>query len=318
MNEINIIRVSVTEPVSDAIRKTKEILFAPFDIVKWLTIGFCAWLAYLGEGGGFNGNFNFQSGEKTASDAERFINDVMANLPFVLVIGSIVLLVIVGLTVLFSWLKSRGKFMFVHCVALNVGEVKVPWGEYVKEAHSLFLFYLVLALLGFVCFIPFSVLILFMVIAIGNNGMAVPIAVMVIICTAFVMAIVGILFALVGKFTNDFVVPIMYLHGMTCMDGWREFKELLSMNKGRFALYILFHIVLSIAIGIIILSIVFMTCCCAGCFFAIPIVGTVLLLPIFVFKRSYSLYYLAQYGRDLNVFVPHDTEDTTALPELVQ
>ena len=94
------------------------------------------------------------------------------------------------------------------------------------------------------------------------------------------MIIVGILFGLVGKFTNDFVVPMMYLRGSKCMAGWSEFWKLLGTNKGRFALYILFHIALSLAIGMIIFVIVIVTCCCAGCLFAIPYIGTVLLLPV--------------------------------------
>jgi hypothetical protein len=52
------------------------------------------------------------------------------------------------------------------------------------------------------------------------------------------------------------------------------------------------------AIGVMILALVLVTCCCAGCLLAIPYLGTVLLLPVLVFKRSYSLYYLAQYGRE--------------------
>jgi hypothetical protein len=48
--------ISVIEPVSKAIEKTKEILFRPFDLKKWCVIGFCAWLATLGEGGGGGGN----------------------------------------------------------------------------------------------------------------------------------------------------------------------------------------------------------------------------------------------------------------------
>jgi len=34
----------------------------------------------------------------------------------------------------------------------------------------------------------------------------------------------------------------------------------------------------------------------------IPFLGTVLLLPVHVFKRSYSLYYLAQYGEEYDTF----------------
>jgi len=192
--------------------------------------------------------------------------------------------------------------MFLHCVSLNVAEVKVPWSKYATQANSLFLFYLVLSILGFVCFIPLIILIIFMAIKMAGNGMAVPVGVLTIICTIFVMIIVGILFALAGKFTNDFVVPIMYLRGSTCMNGWSEFWKMLCGNKGRFTLYILFHIVLSLGIGMIIFITVIVTCCCAGCLFAIPYLGTVLLLPILVFKRAYSLDYLAQYGRDYDVY----------------
>ena len=46
------------------------------------------------------------------------------------------------------------------------------------------------------------------------------------------------------------------------------------------------------------------TCCLACCFLLVPFVGTVVLLPILVFKRAYSLYYLAQYGPEYDVFPP--------------
>ena len=36
----------------------------------------------------------------------------------------------------------------------------------------------------------------------------------------------------------------------------------------------------------------------------LPYVGTVLLLPVLMFKRCYSLYFLAQFGRDYDVFPP--------------
>jgi hypothetical protein len=34
----------------------------------------------------------------------------------------------------------------------------------------------------------------------------------------------------------------------------------------------------------------------------IPFLGTVLLLPVHVFRRAYSLHYLAQYGEEYDVF----------------
>ena len=51
------IHVSVIDPIGPAFEKVKTILFRPFDLGKWFIIGFCAWLARLGEGG-FHFNFN--------------------------------------------------------------------------------------------------------------------------------------------------------------------------------------------------------------------------------------------------------------------
>jgi len=53
--------ISVTEPINLAMARVRRILFAPFDLGKWFTIGFCAWLAGLGERG-FRGNYSSSSG----------------------------------------------------------------------------------------------------------------------------------------------------------------------------------------------------------------------------------------------------------------
>jgi hypothetical protein len=33
------------------LERVKRVLFQPFDLGKWFIIGFCAWLAFLGDGG---------------------------------------------------------------------------------------------------------------------------------------------------------------------------------------------------------------------------------------------------------------------------
>src|SRR5436309_15078106 len=53
--------ISVVTPVSAALERVKQVLFRPFDLGKWFVIGFCAWLAHLGENGGGTG-FNWSSG----------------------------------------------------------------------------------------------------------------------------------------------------------------------------------------------------------------------------------------------------------------
>ena len=51
--------IPIVEPVTQAIHKTREILFDTFEMSKWLELGFCAFLMNLGSGGGSNFNFNF-------------------------------------------------------------------------------------------------------------------------------------------------------------------------------------------------------------------------------------------------------------------
>ena len=114
----------------------------------------------------------------------------------------------------------------------------------------------------------------------------------------------AIVFAIIKKFTADFVVPIMFLRGGKCRAAWKEFYGLLATHPGQFALYILFQIVLAMAIGVIVFGAIIITCCIACCLMALPYLGTVLLLPVLIFKRAYPLYYLAQYGPQYDVFPP--------------
>ena len=135
------------------------------------------------------------------------------------------------------------------------------------------------------------------------SGFPVP-SILGLVSIGLIAFIVMILFAVVGLFTTDFVVPIMYLHGVRCTQAWRMLLDLLSWNQGRFVLYILFQLVLKIAIGALVMGIGCMTCCIGFCILALPYIGSVAMLPILVFMRSYSAYYLSQYGPQFNVFPP--------------
>ena len=128
--------------------------------------------------------------------------------------------------------------------------------------------------------------------------------ILLVVVLGLIFIVLAIIFALINKFTEDFVVPILFLRGGKCLAAWKEFWGLLADNAGLFALYILFQIVLGMAIGIIVFGAIVITCCIAGCLMAIPYIGTVLLLPVLVFKRSYPLYFLRQFGQAYDVFPP--------------
>ena len=179
----------------------------------------------------------------------------------------------------------------------------MPWHNFRKVANSLMLFKLVTGLIAFFTIGLCAAAIGFIAVILHKNQAGFGVAgIFAIIIFAFITSIVGITFAVFFKFTNDFVIPIMYLDGCSCRQGWSKFLELLLSRKGAFALYILFQIVIAIAISMILMALVFGTCCCAGLIMMIPYIGTVLILPILVFKQAYVLYYLAQFGKSFDVF----------------
>jgi hypothetical protein len=302
-------RISVIDPINLAIERAMLILFRPFDIGKWFVIGFCAWLVSFGERGGPSFNFFYRQYQR-GFDADQVFHQVkefvLDNLQWIIptVIVGVVLLIVIWLVII--WLSSRGRFMFLHCVALNKAEVKVPWHKYRHQGNSLFLFRIVVDIISFVFFaLLIGVIAVIAVVAAGAHAhIGVPAVLALILVSLFIIVPVAIAFALFWKFTMDFVVPIMYLRGCTCTDAWRKFWKLLTSNKGRFTLYILFQIVIEIAIGVIVMTAFCATCCIACCICAIPYIGTVLMLPLLVFKRSYSLLYFRQFGPDFDVFTP--------------
>ena len=308
MERIEPRNISVIEPIGAAIEKTKEILFRPFDIGKWFAIGFCAFLATLGNGGVPGGGGGGRGSGGHPQDFQQEVNNIkdaiLDNLPVIISVAAFVVLLIVAISILFMWLKSRGQFMFLHCVVQNKGEVVAPWKRYVREGNSLFLFKLLLGLAGFLGSALFIVPLAVIGISFAKTGIAgFPMAnllwifLLVFCIIVWVMALAG-----VKLLTDDFVVPIMSLRRCTVTDGWKELWGLLMANKGPFTIYLLFLIVICLCIGTIIVLAVLATCCCAACFLAIPYIGTVVMLPIHVWRRAYSLFYLGQYGPDLNVF----------------
>jgi len=308
-------KVSVIDPISPAIDRVKLMLFSPFDLSRWFVIGFCAWLAYLGGGGGGGGGggprYNFlHKPQEQKAQIEEGINTakeyISINLYWFIPVVVIVLVLIIGIIILITWLNSRGRFMFLHCVAENKAEVKIPWHKFRNQSKSLFLFRILLGIISLIIVgVPVLgiVILIIMMVTGAVPGVFSILGIVILGLTIFALSIA--LF-LVKKFTFDFVVPIMFLQTAGCVAGWREFMTVLSANKLRLALYLLFQIVISIVIGAVI-GIGFCIGCCLCCvsfLLFIPYIGTVILLPLLVFKRAYSLYYLKQFGSQFDVFVP--------------
>ncbi len=121
------------------------------------------------------------------------------------------------------------------------------------------------------------------------------VAILALVVGGVLWTVLAIALLIASLLLQDFVVPIMYKRDLTVMAAVHIFtNELLKPNAGTFMLFYLMRLGLAIAMGFIAVLVTCATCCIA----ALPYLGTVILLPLPVFVRCYSLYMFEQFGRE--------------------
>lgn len=283
--------ITITGPIQPALDHTKRILFEPFSWGKWFILGFCAFLSQLGSGG-FNGNA--LRGSNWSQDGEM-AQWAMAHLPFVLLLGGLALVLVLGLIVLFQWLGGRGAFMFLDGVARNHPAVAEPWTRFRDRGNEVFRFRLLLILVSLVFFAAVAgagFLLLWPALRGGEtfHSVIVPAIVLGVLLLAGLVVLTA-----VSLLLKDFVVPIMYRRNLGLPDAWQVLhREILPGHGWIFVGFYLMTIVLWIPAAILAVLTICLTCCVA----LLPYLSSVVLLPISVFFRCYSLCFLEQFEGD--------------------
>ncbi len=300
--------VRYIEPLSRAVDRAVQICFRPFDLGKWFVLGFACWLARLMQGGGGGGSWSVPMpplGDREAEGAAS-VPEWLESIEPEMFIGGAVLFVVLGCVAVFLfvvlpvllWISSRGEFIFLDDVVHDKAEIKAPWTEYRTEGNSLFLWRL-----GFIGAVIVGALLALTpmglyVTRVGEEMPSIPM-VLLLLCPILLL-VVGAVY--VDLFLRSFVVPIMYRHRLKANAAWSRFAPVLKARFGWFVLYGIWLLVLAIAVVFAVIIIVLLTCCIAGVLLAIPYIGTVLLLPLFVGLRALSLEFLAQFGDEFKVF----------------
>src|SRR5262249_349207 len=129
--------IEIFKPFGEAFELMNRILFQPFDLKKWLVIGFAAWLANLGGGGG--GGFSYpdnrrEGGDKLDETISQNPQPILGKGIFVLFLSVLLVICVV------AWLRARGRFIFIDCVVCNRAAIVAPWKEFRAEGNSFFLF----------------------------------------------------------------------------------------------------------------------------------------------------------------------------------
>jgi hypothetical protein len=305
-------KIEILAPFNQAIELTRLILFRPFDITKWLVIGFAAFLSgWFNSGGGSINPWSFRGWNTSSAQPPTFqVRSFNIDQAGVLFLVLIAVLVIVFFTflILWLWITARGRFIFIDCIVRNRAAIAEPWREFRREGNRFFVFLLVLivasiAVVALLAGLVFGSLMLWRNYHISN----VPALLVLVPIAVFAW----VAFAVVVNLIIYFMPPVMYARRCSPGEAARGLVQLVLDEPAPFILFILFMIALWIGWIMVGCLVTCLTCCLAS----LPYIGTVLVLPVPVFFRSFSLLFLRQFGPDWDVWgkIP-DPETPTPSP----
>ncbi len=305
--------IAYVEPLNRALQDTRRILFRPLDVGKWLTIAFSAWLAGLASGGSGSGGPRWHGKGRGAPDigygarqAWEWVHEHVIRSPLILVL----VLAAIGLILLLIWISSRAKLVFLDNVVRDRGAFFEPWRRLARLGDSLFAWRLGFFAVAVAAFAAVAVLALAIAGGLPPRHEA---SVRTVAAVAFVI-VAGLSLALavayVNLFLESFVIPVMYRDGIPATAAWRRFGPWFEANTGAFLLYGIFVLLLWLAVAGAVLLAGLFTCCVGFLVLALPYVGTVVLLPVLVAYRSYSLEFLAQIAPDYTLLPSADEPET--------
>jgi hypothetical protein len=287
--------IEIIKPFELAFELMKRILFQPFDFKKWCVIGFAAWLANIGAGGG---NYQYRRGQDIEHNPQvQGVLDWFHQIPMWLLVSGVALCVILflALVILLAWLRARGGFMFTDCVVKNQAAIVQPWGEFRKEGNSYFLF----SLLVSGCFIVLAAALSIPFLLPFMRGVTfLHLHDSYLICMIALWVVAILLLAIVWGLITHVMVVIMYRRRCRAVEGFRAAVSLIFQYPGEMTLYCLFWIALVIGTAFAACVLMCATCCLA----ALPYVGTVILLPIYVWLRAFGLLFFRQFGSECDVW----------------
>lgn len=300
--------VPVVEPLSRAFAHVERICFKPFDFSKWVGLGFCMFLAQLGEGG-----LNLPTqwvGDRRDFSGELLTAQVWVreHVPLVVGLGVLVLVLGLALGLLLTWLSSRGQFMVLLNTIRNRGDVEGPWRESRALANRLFVFRFVVGLLGFlVVLVPIGLAVwhAWPSIQAENFDLRAATAVLGGCCVTGLLGLGLMAFHAVVKY---FVVPVMWKLQTGPVEALLHFwKVLLPGHTGSLVGFLLLLIPLQIGAGLL----VFLGCCLTCCLGMLPVVSSILFLPVLLFFRCFALAFLAGFGPEWDLFEAEPKPETS-------
>ena len=311
-NNVPAVDIEIIKPLREAWQHMKGMLF-PFELGKWFTLGFVAWLATLGHGGAANFNFGrrfnltgysgqgagkFPSVPSPEALLEGPLRFARENLSLVLIVGAAVALLLLGLYVAITYINSRGIFVYLDCAYERKAKVAEPWRHVRKHAWSYFLWRLLIDGVGITLSLAIVLAILIPNWPALRSGRLTGQAIAGLIVGAAFFLALAVIFGLARWCLHNLVSTIMYLHDFSGKEAWSELFTLMRGHLGEFFLYFLMQFVLIMLPAIVLVPAA--CCCCALVVLVLPVVRQTILQPLLLWIRAYPFYFLAQFGGPLS------------------
>jgi hypothetical protein len=279
--------LSATECVSPAIEHAKRQLFQPFRFGQWTRLAFVGLLA--GEmatgscgGGGWNPPRSSDKGTQFLAMAPPLfdpskIGQYLGLIIFVAILVFVLLLV-------FMYINSVFRFILLQSVVEKRCSISEGWRRWQRQGRRFFLWQLVYQLvlgIGFAILvgIPLGIAAVMGWLQQPKEHLA-PLILggMVALAVLLVFVILAVCIHVLAK---DFLVPLMAYDNLDFADGWSRLLAMMKPERGRYVIYLLLKLGLSIAafvlFGIITFFVVLM--------FLIP-VGGVGILAVLIGKSA--------------------------------
>jgi hypothetical protein len=298
------VNISYIDPLRRAWARMVRMLFRPARARMWFVLGFAAFLAELGEGGGTIGFGRHWSRGNVPDWRGAWPAALFGFLghPLWLALAGVGLILALILVIVVQWVSARGKLVFLDGVVHERAAIVEPWRRYAHIGNGLFVWWsvfgLVAGLLGLLATFPLWPWVTHMVVE--QSLYPPPLGAALAVAALATPLVLAFLFVLV--LLRDFVVPLMVRDGIGVTAAWARFRPLFDRHPGHFVAYAIFLIGVGIACVAAIFTIGFASCCVGWMVFAVPYFGTVALLPIHLTLRALGPEFLAQFGPEYSVF----------------
>ncbi len=288
-----------------AFDRMTAVLFRSFDPVRWLSMGFCAWIAYIGSQG--SANFDYFRGDVSSQGLKTDLEKVLDSLQFssmgsakiTALAAGLAMVVVFGL--IFCRLRSRGDFMFLHRWYRPDATIRFCWTESRAAGNELFKWRVYFFLIAFLLYALDGVLAYRFVLKpyleagkVWDQAYLIP--AMACLASFVLLTVVS---ELVAHLAKAFVVPVMYWHGVTASRAWLSVFSLCNQYPFAMVGYLVCGMVCSVLAWIGIVLIGLLTCCIGFIPMILPYFGMVMLLPYYLFFRGYAVCFLNQWRADL-------------------